>query len=140
MLREAFENARALPDNHTPARKFALNEAWQILMDAGVIDPSLEVQKSTTLDNSARRRSYPVGVPFQGLVPIDGAALRKARTGKGLSLKAAGKLVKLNKSTLSRLENNKYRFGIDPKTVAGLKALFGENITQAPEETKKPVL
>lgn len=134
MLREAFENAHALPDNHTPVRKFALNEAWQILMDAGVVDLSLEVQKSTTLDNSARRRSYPLGVPFRGLVPIDGVTLRKARIEKGLSLKAAGKLVELNKSTLSRLENNKYRFGIDPKLAKVLKALFGENITEAPQQ------
>lgn len=57
MLRESFEAARRLEENKQPVRAFALEQAWNMLMEAGVIDPQVDSQRPEVLFSTPIRRS-----------------------------------------------------------------------------------
>lgn len=99
MLKEAFDSVRVLTENQTPIRKFALDEAWRILMDAEIMDPILDVREITTPNPHIRlspklgRRERVPEIPLEGdEIPL-GTTIRLRRQMLGLSLKeVAGKV------------------------------------------------
>src|SRR5689334_5236831 len=92
MLEESFEAAERLPQNQTPIRKFALEQARALLAAAGVLDViGLTPDDSNNKDHDLSVERF-------------GSIIRKQRETSGYSLRDLSSISHTSPNQISRIE------------------------------------
>lgn len=117
------EQLKTLPINH-PDRKFieGMHKATASYLGSG------DTAEATVAGNPIKSRGISSGTKFTDLIPIDSQKIRQVRLGKGLSLADLGRLVGMNKGSLSRFENGKFSIGVVSEVADRLQQVLGDDI------------